>query len=126
MNVNTLARVVRWVARITGSLLLLFLLWMLVGHLTGSANGPHGMTFRSTGEILAFVLFPICTMVGLAMAYRWELLGGATAVGSIALLCALRPDLIQSYFLALTLPGVLYLLHWALQRRSGARRARIR
>jgi hypothetical protein len=126
MEVNTLARIVRWIARITGSLLLLFLLWMLVGHLTGSANGPHGMTFRSTGEILAFVLFPVCTMAGLAMAYRRELLGGATVVGSIALLCALRPDLVQPYFLALTVPGVLYLLYWALQRKSGTGRARIR
>lgn len=60
----------RPVARIVGMLPLAFLLFMLFGHLTGDANGPHGMRFSGTREVLSFVCFPVLTIIGLALAYR--------------------------------------------------------
>lgn len=115
------ARTLLWTARITGSVLLGFLLFMLAGHLFGKANGPHGMTFSNEREVLAFVLFPGCTALGLLLAYRWQLLGGALSVSSLVLLMIARPDLLRPVFLAVALPGLLYVAHALLQRRRAAR-----
>lgn len=116
MGPAALSRLLQWTARVAGTLLLLFLLYMLVGHLTGDANGPTGMVFRSGRERLAFFFFPVCTIVGLVLAYRWELAGGGVVLGSLIALCAVRPDLVRPAFLALSVPGLLYLLHWAVER----------
>ena len=108
-----------WTARITSTLLLAFLLFMLIGHLVGDANGPNGMTFTSPTDVLAFVLFPVLPIVGLALAYRWEFLGGTVVVASMAALFILRPDLLRLSFLALSLPALLYMLGgWLRMRRS--------
>lgn len=107
---------VQWAARIGGTLLLAFLLFMLIGHLVGDANGPNSMTFSSTADSLAFVLFPICQIIGLSLAYKWELPGGLLSVLSIVALFILRPDLLRGPFIVLTIPGVLYLIHWKMSR----------
>lgn len=115
---DRITRTLVWIARITGTLLLAFLLFMLIGHLTGNANGPNGMTFNSNADILGFVLFPVGSIIGLALAYKWKFLGGAVALASMAALFALRPDLLQNSFIALALPAVLYVLSGWLQMRS--------
>ena len=115
---DRLARTFLWTARITGTLLLAFLLFMLIGHLTGNANGPNGMTFSSTSDIVGCVLFPVGSIIGLALAYKWKLLDGTIAVVSMAALFALRPDLFGFYFIVLSLPAVLYMLSGWLQLQS--------
>ncbi len=115
-------RILRWASLLSGSLLLLFVLFMLFGHIFGDANEPDSMSFRSTTEMVTFVLFPICMIVGLALAYKWELLGGGIAVGSLLLLFVLRPDLVVTPFVALLLPGLLYLAHaWMKRKQTGIR-----
>lgn len=111
-------RALTWTARITGTLLLAFLLFMLVGHLTGDANGPSGMTFTTTRDVLAFALFPMCMIVGLALAYKWELLGGAVVLVSMSALFLVRPDLFHFPFLALLLPAILYVVSGWVRMRS--------
>lgn len=117
---RTTMRLILLVARITGTLLLAFLLFMLVGHLVGDANGPEGMHFTNHTERSAFAFFPCGTILGLALAYRWELFGGLLAVGSIAMLFVLLPRLEEVRFLLMMLPGLLYIVHGLLTRR-GAR-----
>lgn len=112
MNASTRSAViVQWTARISGTLLLAFLLFMLIGHLLGDANGPNGMSFSSTADALAFVLFPIGPIIGLMLAYKWEFPGGLVSVLSIVALLILRPDLLPGPFIALTVPGILYIIH---------------
>ena len=113
------ARTLLWISRITGTLHLAFLLFMLIGHLTGNANGPNGMAFSSNADILGFVLFPAGSIIGLALDYKGKLLGGSIALASIAALFVLRPDLFGFYFLALSLPALLYTLSGWLQMRNG-------
>jgi hypothetical protein len=111
----------RTVARLSGGLVLAFLLFMVIAHLVPGAEGPDGLSFRSTSEGLQFMLFPICTMLGLALAFRWELFGALVVMVSMALLCMLRPDLLRTAFLLWGSPAVLYLAHWATTRdREGA------
>lgn len=113
-----LHRMLFWLARVTGTLLLGFLLFMLYGHLSGSANGPNAWEFNNKADLIAFLLFPVCTGIGLALAYKWELLGGSVAVLSLAGLLVLRPDLLRPQFLWLAVPGTLYAVHALLARRS--------
>lgn len=110
-------RLLRGLALVSGSLVLAFLLWMLVGHLVGNANGPHGMRFSSASERAAFLFFPVGTIVGLALAYKWELPGGVLVLISLTGLFALRPDLLPTAFWLWGLPAVFYLGHWWLGRR---------
>ena len=110
--------IVRWIARISGGLLLAFLLFMLIGHLFGDANGPNGMTFSSTADGLVFVLFPICPIIGLTLAYKWELAGGLLSVLAIVALLILRPELLRGPFIGFALPGILYIIHWAMVRKK--------
>ncbi|MBL7955721.1 MAG: hypothetical protein JNJ91_11810 [Flavobacteriales bacterium] len=105
-----------WSARILGTALLVFLVFMLIGTLTGDSSEADGLRFRDTRDLIGFLLFPVCTIIGLTLAYRWPLLGGAIAVGSTVLLVILRPDLIQLTFLVMVLPGLLHLVHGLLQR----------
>lgn len=118
MPTHASLRLLRWAALTAGTLMLLFLLWMLIGHLTGDANGPNGMRFNSTKEVIAFAFFPCCTIVGLALAYWRPLMGGLIAAGSIIALLALRPDLLASPFVVVLVPGLLYVAHGWIARRS--------
>ena len=106
-----LQRMLFWLARVSGTMLLGLLLFMVHGHLTGDANGPNAWEFNNKADVLAFVLFPVCTSIGLALAYKWALLGGALSVLSLAGLLALRPDLLRPQFLWLAVPGLLYVVH---------------
>ncbi len=110
-------KALRIIARTIGSLVLLFLLWMLIGHLVGDANGPNAMTFTEQRDFIAFLFFPMLSIVGLLLAYKWELLGGTFVVISLLGLFALMPALMQSAFWLWMLPGALYLLSGLLRRR---------
>ena len=99
-----------WSARITGTLVLVFLVFMVIGHVTGDANGPKGMVFEDRSEMLQFILFPVCSIIGLSLAYWRPLLGGEIVLISLTILIAIRNDLLQITFFGMMLPGVLYLL----------------
>lgn len=120
---NTTVRLLRWTALISGTLVLAFLVLMLVGHLFGHANGPNGMRFANSTDATAFVFFPVCTIVGLLLAYKWELAGGVVVLASLATLFVLRPDLLPTAFWLWATPAALYLAHWRLARRHAKQQA---
>jgi len=104
-------RLLHWSARILGSALLAFLLFMLIGTITSDSNEADGLNFRDTRDLIGFLLFPVCSIIGLVLAYRWPLLGGAIAVGSTILLVILRPDLLQLTVVVMLMPGLIYLAY---------------
>ena len=79
-KLKNFAKIIYWVARIWGSLFLFFLLFMVGGHLIGSLFGSensNGEGFRSVSDMLQFILiFPAGTIISLAIALKWEGLGG--------------------------------------------------
>jgi hypothetical protein len=101
------------VARLSGALALAFLTFMVVAHLVAGTDDPDGLAFRSATDGLQFALFPICTMLGLLLAYRWELLGAVVVIASMGALCIIRPDLLRFAMLIWASPALLYLAHWA-------------
>lgn len=105
------ARIVALAARILGTAMLAFLLLLFVGVLAGDSSETDGLPLRDTKELIAFLLFPASTIIGLSLAYRWPLLGGLIVVGSTILLVILRPDHVQITFLLMVTPGLLYVAH---------------
>ena len=112
--------VVLWIARIWGSLILLFLLFMVGAHVVGFFLGEEqGDGFSSTEELLSFICFPISTMVGLALALKWEGLGGLITLLGMAVFLIIRPDLVlDPMIIGMAAPGIFYVGYWLLNRRT--------
>ena len=88
------ASIIRWIARISGSFVLSFLLFMLGGHLFGT-EGFEENSFRSTGEVLTFLFFPVTVMLGLIIGWKWDGPGGLIATVGMMGLFAFRPELLS-------------------------------
>jgi len=81
------APLVRWTARTLSALVLLFWGFFLVAHLLGgSAAAARDLTIHDYA-----ILGSLCvSLAGLAVAWRWELAGGAVALAAIAVCAALN------------------------------------
>jgi hypothetical protein len=120
-NKKRIAAIIRLIARMWGSLFLLFLLFMVGAHVIDAITGTEGASgkgFESVSEtLLFFFCFPVGTMVGLALAWKWEGLGGVITVGGFIGLFVMRPDLISNpYMVGMGICGLLFLAYWALTR----------
>lgn len=120
MEVNFVAmisKLILWPARITAGAVLAFVLYMVVGNFLGGDIESNG--FQSTKEVLMFICFPITTCIGLFMAFRWEGLGGLIATLSLLGLGILDSDVFfgsSPFFIIFSIPGVLFVLYWAINR----------
>ena len=129
-----LKKVVLWTARIWGGLILAFVLIFLIGYIVDAISGKSdGHGFTSVQEVIAFICFPIGTIIGLALAYKWEGLGGLIAsLGLIIMLVVLTffmpipeqvsiTDFVKHFSIFIFYifpPGLLYLIYWFLARKS--------
>jgi hypothetical protein len=113
-NKITPVKVIRWVARIWGTLNLLFILLFVIAHLAGSVTGKGEKLGNPSAD---FILFPLSIIIGLAIALKWELTGGIVTILGIILFHISRPDIGFDLLIdSLAAPGVLYLLYWLLDR----------
>lgn len=114
-NRNNLTTAIRWGARISGSLILAFVLFFLLAHLFGEDESGNG--FGNTSEIISFIFFPISTVLGLSLAFKWEGLGGIITLSGMIGLFIVRPDLLGSFYIMIpVIPGALYTIYWLLSR----------
>jgi hypothetical protein len=109
-------KIIRWVARIWGTAVLAILLFFLIA----SIFGAEGLGAFKPGDEITFLFFPISTIVGLALAWRWEGLGGLIATVGLMLLFVVRLDLVSTptFLLGIFPPGILYLLSWYFSKRT--------
>jgi len=110
--------IIRWIARIWGTLILAFVLFFILAPIFGGKESGEGL--RNTSEVITFIFFPVSSVIGLSIALKWEELGGLiTTVGIIGLLI-MRFNLISElYFIAgIAPPGIIYLLYWLLSKGS--------
>jgi hypothetical protein len=111
------ANIIRWVARIWGSLILAFVLFFILGHLFGDEG--LGLENLSNRDIITFICFPVSSVIGLSIALKNEKIGGfITTLGIIGLLIV-RSDLITNPYIIIGIvpPGILYLVYWLLSKK---------
>lgn len=107
------ALIVLWAARILGTLTILFLSFMILGHIFGSE--PQHLNGLS--DVIALTFFPTGLLAGLIVALKHEKTGGTIAFVSMCIFFAYRPNaLTSSLFLLLFVPAVLFFVYgWWLQ-----------
>ncbi|MCJ7467882.1 MAG: hypothetical protein MUO53_14465 [Maribacter sp.] len=117
-NQTKTSNIIRWIARIWGTSIFAFVLFFLFAHIFRTEEGGNG--FINTRESISFIFFPCSIIIGLAIALKWEGLGGLIiTVGMIGLFIT-RFDLISEPFFicGITPPGILYLVYWHLSKRQ--------
>jgi hypothetical protein len=118
---------IRWVARIWSLPLMVYVLLLLVGYawnwVTLGVADPYAVEEVPPIEALP-PIFMFLSVLGLAIAWRWERLGGTIVVvfllATLPLLLILRPPthdfprFTVPYFLSMiiAIPGVLFLVCW--------------
>jgi len=110
--------VIRWIARIWGTLILAFVLFFVVALIVGGDESGDGLF--NTREVITFIFFPVSTVIGLSIALKREGLGGLiTTLGMIGLLI-MRLDLLSNpYFIVgIAPPGILYIVYWYVTKRQ--------
>jgi hypothetical protein len=119
---DTFFKCLRWTARVLSLLSIGIVLLFAFG------EGLNLLHF-TVHELVLFVFFPVGVCLGMAVAWRWEGLGGGITVASLAAFYLVH-RLSSSGFprgfalLAMTAPGFLFLLCWvwtrSRTRRQGA------
>lgn len=124
---------IRWVARVWGTVIVAVTLMILIGYawnlVTTGTGDPYAVEGYPPIENLP-PLFALLSAVGLALAWRWEGVGGAIALlfclASLPVLLVHWPIArdFPSYLLApygtwlmITIPGVLFLICWQRSRK---------
>ena len=110
------ANIIRWIARIWGSLILAFVLLFVLGSIFGDEG--LGLDNLSNKDIITFIFFPVSSVIGLSIALKNEKIGGLiTTLGVIGLLI-IRSDLISYLYIMIGIvpPGILYLVYWYLSK----------
>ncbi|NIN68678.1 MAG: hypothetical protein GTO63_29025 [Anaerolineae bacterium] len=114
-RLSRLTRIIRWIARGWTIASIGFVLLILIGEILF----PHTEASFRLRDVILFVFFPIGTFAGMILAWRWELLGGALTVASMAgfyLALRIMDDRFPRgpYFLLIAAPGFLFLSAWAM------------
>ena len=113
---------IRRIARIWSALYLVTLVLIIIMELLYPHGGEEAMRPR---DLVLIAFIPVGTFFGMALAWRWEGLGGAistlSVLGFYVAMFILDGDLPQEgilILLPLIIPGVLFLISWALHRQE--------
>lgn len=117
-NQEKKVKLIRWIARIWGTIILVFILTFFLGY----AFGDEGLGFDkiSNHEKITFIFFPIATIVGLLIAYKNEKIGGLIATLGMIVFFIMQPEVLTKpfVFLGILPPGILYLIYWFLSKKN--------
>ncbi len=107
-----------WIARVWSVLSIGFLLLIFIGEIVS----PHAPLPTLTEAVL-MLFFPIGVCVGMIIAWKKELPGALTTIGSVVVFYAgiwlLRGNLPRGpYFALVATPGLLFLIDWWLNHRK--------
>ena len=111
-NQTMTANIIRWVARIWGTTILAFVLFFLFANIFGSEESGG---IRDVKEAIS-AISGIIAIIGLAIALKWEGLGGLLTIIGLTGLFIVRFDLISNPYIigGIAPPGILYLIYWYL------------
>ena len=115
MKKTSIANTILWIARIWAAISLIFVLFMIGAHVFGEQESLERAL--RIDEILK-VIFGIGILVGLAMSYKWEGIGGMTTLLCLNAMHVVGKDLSVSMIDLLATPALLFIAYWYLNRKS--------
>ncbi len=127
-----------WSARIWATIILAFVGTFLLANIYGALvlGEKSESGFMRVEDILTFLCFPLGNLLGLALAYKWERLGGILATCSLVLPFVVQLILLSIdqeftilelkgllskagiFFFFIMPPGILYLIYGMLKRKT--------
>lgn len=107
------APAVRWAARILSSLILLFWGFMLIEHLVGDAGRPSRPLVWQDTAILTTLMV---SLLGLVLAWKWELPGAALTLAAISLCAVFNWKVLVFPGTLIPIAAALFLTGWCLSR----------
>ena len=115
---TTSIKTLRWTLRILSATLIVFFLFMFVGEtfFQGGSFNPKSM---STDAILIVSMFGL-SLIGLILAWKWELMGAVIALAAYAgLLIIINTEPVKFYFLLIyPIIPILFIVLWAISRNA--------
>jgi|SRR5687768_8775818 len=101
--------VVRWSARILSGLIVLFFGFFLVAHLIGD-QGQASRPLSSSDYVILATL--VVSLVGLLLAWKWELAGAAIALIAILVCAVVNWRVLVFPGTLIPITSVLYFISW--------------
>ncbi|MDT3739111.1 MAG: hypothetical protein RO257_06360 [Candidatus Kapabacteria bacterium] len=113
-SADSIGRVIQWIAR-SFSILAIFVILIFV---VGEGFNPFKFTSE---ELLLSIFFPVFTLIGLIVAWKYELIGGLISVAGLVLFYIFHQIISQDFpegwaFLVFTAPAFLFILYAALHK----------
>ena len=104
----------RWILRGLSGLFIAFFLLMFIGENLDSETGKP----LTNNAILQLSVTGV-GLIGLGLAWKWELIGGIIASATFIVLAIINPSVLESLIVAIwPLTGILFIVLWALSRNS--------
>ena len=108
---SVLPSVVRWLARLSGTLIAGLYVFFAIGEFTTPHSGPSPTFVEGTGIALL-----TATCAGMLVALRWELTGAIVSLVSLIGFTLLIRVNNHGVIIAMAVPALLYILDWVLHR----------
>ena len=110
-------KILRLIVLIWGGISLAFLVIMVGEHVANAhitADGAGEFDLNSTSELVAFILFPVSAMIGLAISWKWEGFGGLFTILAMIDFHAALPSGFVPLIDAFMASGILFHVYWLL------------
>lgn len=109
--------ILRWTIRILSGISILFILFMFIGETFFSPESLNEKPM-STNSIIQLSLMGI-SLIGLGLAWKWELTGGIIALAAYAVLGIINPGTLNlSLLLIYPAIAILFIAIWAIGRNA--------
>ena len=109
----SITMVVRWGARILSALILLFWGYFILAHLVGDeGRSSRPLTTNDYASLTAMVI----SLIGLGVAWKWELIGAAMTLAAVVIGAVLNWRALASPGALIPLAASLFLLCWWMSR----------
>jgi hypothetical protein len=115
LRITPMASAVRWLARTLSALILLFWGWFILAHLVGDAGDPSRPLVVYDYVLLSALA---ASLGGLALAWKWEFLGGALTLAAVAIGAFINWRVLLFPGTLIPIAAALFIASWWTRRRS--------
>ena len=100
----------RWILRGSSGLIILFFLFMFIGENTGEPLTNNAILQLSITGL---------SLIGLGLAWKWELIGGIIALTAFIGLAIINPTVLESNLMLIwPITAILFIVLWAISRNT--------